>query len=455
MWVSRMKAVALAFAAVALAAPGVATAEVKLVENGGWTLSTDGRVNAFVSHVYGENRPDGLANLNWVGFNESNSPGQINAKDKLQKTRIRSGYVPSTLAFNLKKQIMENLKVSSRVEIGFQITNTDPAFIADPTWMDPRAVWLDLAGNWGSVRAGRDFGLFARGNLFMNYELGHAYGLGFPCAYERMFGGACGHVGFGTLWPDFRAQITYTTPSIADILNVSLGIFDPRTVPTYNWDQTPLPRFEGEAVANYSWKEGWGVKAWANGFHQRIGTSADIDVDNNPATMNSVRKDFHQDAYGVGGGLLGSFGPVKAGASGYMGQGMDAFVTFTFNPIYVGQGSTVPNHERKFRPTQGFLAEASVTFGNTWVMGGFGQARFDRIASDIPLDTVDAFPLVRSHTGISGGVFHRISHVVLGLDYFNAHYAFDPRRVGGVAGPTYVEVSQTVHIFNAGVTLEW
>ena len=455
MWLSRMKAVALAFAAVALAAPGVATAEVKLVENGGWTLSTDGRVNAFVSHVYGENRPDGLANLNWVGFNESKSPGQINAKDKLQKTRIRSGYVPSTLAFNLKKQIMENLKVSSRVEIGFQITNTDPAFIADPTWMDPRAVWLDLAGNWGSVRAGRDFGLFARGNLFMNYELGHAYGLGFPCAYERMFGGACGHVGFGTLWPDFRAQITYTTPSIADILNVSLGIFDPRTVPTYNWDQTPLPRFEGEAVANYSWKEGWGVKAWANGFHQRIGTSADIDVDNNPATMNSVRKDFHQDAYGVGGGLLGSFGPVKAGASGYMGQGMDAFVTFTFNPIYVGQGSTVPNHERKFRPTQGFLAEASVTFGNTWVMGGFGQARFDRIASDIPLDTVDAFPLVRSHTGISGGVFHRISHVVLGLDYFNAHYAFDPRRVGGVAGPTYVEVSQTVHIFNAGVTLEW
>ena len=455
MWLSRMKAVALAFAAVALGAPGVATAEVKLVENGGWTLSTDGRVNAFVSHVYGENRPDGLANLNWVGFNESNSPGQINAKDKLQKTRIRSGYVPSTLAFNLKKQIMENLKVSSRVEIGFQITNTDPAFIADPTWMDPRAVWLDLAGNWGSVRAGRDFGLFARGNLFMNYELGHAYGLGFPCAYERMFGGACGHVGFGTLWPDFRAQITYTTPSIADILNVSLGIFDPRTVPTYNWDQTPLPRFEGEAVANYSWKEGWGVKAWANGFHQRIGTSADIDVDNNPATMNSVRKDFHQDAYGVGGGLLGSFGPVKAGASGYMGQGMDAFVTFTFNPIYVGQGSTVPNHERKFRPTQGFLAEASVTFGNTWVMGGFGQARFDRIASDIPLDTVDAFPLVRSHTGISGGVFHRISHVVLGFDYFNAHYAFDPRRVGGVAGPTYVEVSQTVHIFNAGVTLEW
>jgi hypothetical protein len=432
-----------------------AKAEIKLVEAGGWTVSTDGRVNAFVSHVYGDNRPEGLANLNWVGFNESNSSGQVNADKKLQKTRIRSGYVPSTLAFNFRKQMHPQLKVSSRVEIGFQITNIDPAFIADPTWMDPRSVYLDLAGGWGSLRAGRDLSLYGRGNLFMNYELGHAYGLGFPCAYERMFGGACGHVGFGALWPDFRAQITYTTPSIADILAVSVGIFDPRTIPTYSWDQTPLPRFEAEATANYSWREGWGVKAWANGFHQRIGTSADIDPDMNPATMDTVRQDFTQDAYGWGGGVQANLGPVKAGVSGYGGKGMDAFVTFTFNPIYIGQGQMVPNHEREFRPMLGFLTAASVTFGNTWVMGGFGQARFDRLDTDIPIDTIDAFPLVRSHTGISGGVFHRIDHVVLGLDYFNARYAFDPRRVGTPAGPQYVEVSQTVHIFNAGVTLEW
>ena len=62
--------------------------------------------------------------------------------------------------------------------------------VANPTWMDPRAVYLDVAGNWGSVRAGRDFGLFSRGNLFMNYELGHAYGLGFPCAYATIFAGS-------------------------------------------------------------------------------------------------------------------------------------------------------------------------------------------------------------------------------------------------------------------------
>jgi len=457
MWLGRKQACALALAAVALSTPGVSSAEVKLAEAGGWTVSTDGRVNAFVSHVWGENRPDGLESLNWVGFNESNSTGQYDSDGKLRKTKIRSGYVPSTLAFNFKKQMAPQLKVSSRIEVGFQITNIDPAFIADPTWMDPRAIYLDLSGNWGSVRAGRDFSLFSRGNLFMNYEIGHAYGVGFPCAYEKMFGGACGHVGFGTLWPDFRAQLTYTTPSIFDVLQISAGVFDPRSLPTYQWDQTPLPRFEGEAVANYSWKEGWGVKAWANGFHQRIGTSADIDIDNDATTMNSVRQDFTQDAYGVGGGIMGNLGPLKLGGSGYMGQGMDAFTLMTFNPIYVGQGSMVKSHERKFRPTQGFLAEASFKFGSTWIMGGFGQARFDRVASDNPLDMVDAFPLIRSQTGISAGLFHRIDGVVLGLDYFNAHYAFDPALVSGAAGATasYVEVKQTVHIINAGVTLEW
>lgn len=452
MWVSRKQLGALLLAGLALGAPRAAKAEVKLVEAGGWTVTTDGRVNAFVSHVYGDPRPDGLANLNWVGFNESNSGGQVNAAGKLQKTKIRSGYVPSTLAFNLRKEISPNLKVSSRVEIGFQITNIDPAFVADPTWMEPRAVWLDLAGSWGSVRGGRDFSLFSRGNLFMNYELGHAYGLGFPCAYERMFGGACGHVGFGTLWPDFRAQITYTTPKIADIVQASVGVFDPRGIPTYNWDQTPLPRFEGEITANYGWRDGWGVKAWANAFHQRIGTSADI---MDPTTMQTTRKDFTQDAYGVGGGVQANLGPVKGGFSGYAGQGMDAFVVMTFNPIYVGQSSTIPSHERKFRPTKGFLGELSLTLGNTWFMGGFGQARFDRVATDIPLDTVDAFPLVRSHTGISAGVFHRFGQVVIGFDYFNAHYSFDPRRVTSGTGSKYIDVSQTVHIFNAGVTLEW
>ncbi len=461
MWVSTKKASVGALMAVAMLWPATSSAEIKLGEADGWVITTDGRVNAFVSHVWGDNRPEGLNSLNWVGFNESTVPSQATADGKLRKTRVRSGYVPSTLAFNFRKEISENLKFASRVEVGMQITNIDPSFIADPTWMDPRSVYLDVSGNWGAVRAGRDFSLFPRQNLFMNYEIGHAYGLGFPCAYEKVFGGACGHVGFGTLWPDFRAQITYTTPSIADIVNVSFGVLDPRAIPTYDWLQTPLPRFEAEAVANISWREGWGIKIWANGFQQTIGTTGGVDQDGDATTTaDVVQKDFTQNAYGFGGGLQANLGAVKAGVSGYSGQGMDGFTTFTFNPIYISlaseaNGREVKNYERVFRTTRGFLAQASVKFGETWVMGGFGQARFDRMALDTPYTVPAAAPLLRTQTGISAGVFHRISHMVLGLDYFNAHYAFDPRNVGDATTAKYVDVKQTVHIVNGGVTLEW
>ncbi len=444
-------------AAVTLGVTGAANAEVPLGEALGWAVSVDGRVNSFISHVWGDNRPAGLDNLNWVGFNESNSGGQADSNNELRKTRIRSGYVPSTLGFNFRKAVSDDLQVAARVELGIQITTTDPAFIADPTWMEPRSVYLDISGAWGSVRAGRDMSLFSRGNLYMNYELGHAYGVGFPCAYEKVFGGACGHVGFGTLWPDFRAQMTYSTPKFADIFQISAGVFDPRTVPTYNWDQTPLPRFEGEAVASSGGgEEGWGVKAWANGFWQTVGTSVEIE---DPETMELARQDFSQDAYGVGGGIQGALGPVKAGFSGYMGQGMDAFMTFTFNPIAVGQGNLPNRSERRFRKTRGFLAEASVTFGSTWVMGGFGRAMLSRDDTDAPIDTLEAPPLIRTQTGISAGLFHRIEHVVLGIDYFNARYGFDARLTdpdqSGPLEPEYVDSKQVVQILNAGVTLEW
>jgi hypothetical protein len=436
-------------ASLALGWTSAAKAEVKLAEAGGWTVSTDGRVNAFVSHVYGDQRPPGLDNLLWVGFNEEPQVSQANSKDKLQRTKIRSGYVPSTLAFNFKKQMLPQLKVASRVEVGIQITNIKPVEIADPTWMDPRSVYLDLSGGWGSLRAGRDLSLFPRSNLFMNYEIGHAYGLGFPCAYQAMYGGACGHVGFGTLWPDFRAQMTYTTPNIGDVFQWSVGIFDPRAIVVYQWLQTPLPRVETEAVANYSWQQGWGIKAWANGMWQQIGTTADVDM--NAATTND-RTDHTQHAYGVGGGLQAALGPVKAGFAGYMGKGMDAFVTFTFNPIFMDLAAGSQGHERRFRPTKGYLAQASVTFGDTWVMGGFGQALLDRMSTDRPISDPMAFPLLRSQTGISGGIFHRIEQVVLGLDYFNARYGFDPRAI---MPNVFVDVKQVIHIFNAGITLEW
>jgi hypothetical protein len=139
---------------------------------------------------------------------------------------------------------------------------------------------------------------------------------------------------------------------------------------------------------------------------------------------------------------------------------MDGFMTFTFNPISVGQGSLPNRSLRRFRKSSGFLAEASFTLGSTWIMGGFGRALLDRDETDAPIETLEAAPLIRRQTGISAGLFHRIDSVVVGIDYFNASYAFDarftdPDRSAGPLPPTFVDSKQTVHIVNSGVTLEW
>src|SRR3954447_18178466 len=105
MGLRRKQTAAVALATAAFVWPLAVRAEVKLGEADGWVVTTDGRVNAFITHVWGDNRPAGLENLNWVGFNESGSGGQANADGKLNKTRIRSGYVPSTLAFNFRKEM--------------------------------------------------------------------------------------------------------------------------------------------------------------------------------------------------------------------------------------------------------------------------------------------------------------------------------------------------------------
>lgn len=458
MWLRNSRLGAWMVAAALLAVSGSAAAEIKLVEGNGWMVSTDGRVNGFVSHVWGDDRPAGLESLPWVGFNETGDSGQADANGKLRKTRVRSGFMPSTFAFNVQREITKTLKLSARIEIGIQIANTDPTFIADPTWMEPRSAYLLLEGRWGSFKAGRDLSLFPRGHLLMNYELGHGYGVGFPCAYEKVFGGACGHVGFGILWPDFRAQLTYSTPVFGDIFQVSVGIFDPRTVPTYNWTNTPLPRVESEATAKYNFREGWGFKAWGNSSWQQVGIGVDTTVPDTSPPQVTGRKLYTQSAYGVGGGVIGYLGPVKIGGSAYTGKGMDAFEFLTFNPIFVSRLSSLPNEQRRFRPTRGFLGEASVTIGSTWVMGGIGQAQLDRMASDTPIDTPNEPPLLRTQTGISAGIFHRIDAFVLGIDYFNAHYGFDARVVQQPAGSGPISVvnsKQVIHALNAGATFEW
>jgi hypothetical protein len=135
---------------------------------------------------------------------------------------------------------------------------------------------------------------------------------------------------------------------------------------------------------------------------------------------------------------------------------MDAFSIMTFNPIYVSLAARP--EELEFRPSSAFLVQGTYQLGDSWVSLGYGKTMLERLDTDGDPSTPDSPPLLRSQTGISAGLYHRIGQVVLGLDYFNAHYGFDARLVTNPAVPGTTigeENEQTVHTLNGGVTLEW
>ena len=457
-----------------------AKAAVELVDADGWQASVDGRVNAFVTHTFGDERPEETG-ANWIGFNESD----INPSGNIRRTRIRSGMFPSFIGFNFKKTT-ESLTFSSRVEVGFQITNTVPSASPDLTeaWIQPRNVWLDVAGDFGSLRAGRSFGLFGRSNIVMNVVLGQNYGVGFPCANFFIQGGSCGHVGYGVIWPDFTAQISYATPKIADSFQFNIGVFDPRSAVLAAFEgetfiDIELPRFEAEATFDIA-SDGFSLKAWAGAFWQRVGATAEVtQVD--PLTGETIIDPIsgddvtafenpQLDSWGVGGGVMAEFGDLSVGLTGHTGAGLDAFIILPFNPVIIGT-ATEPDVVPTLRDSIGYLAMARYNFGDAWISLGYGQALLDRVDGDPGLTVPDQNAVLREQTGISAGIYYRVGQVIFGIDFFNADYKFDDRVVTDETGlsqqfafdpnldenvPVLVEpLSQNINFLSAGVTMEW
>jgi hypothetical protein len=94
-------AVAVVFAA--LTWQSRAVCEVPLAEANGWKVSTDGRVNAFISVARGTGIPEGQSDV--VGTITKDTK---DTNDEIRSTRIRNGFMTSILGFGVAKQVSED-----------------------------------------------------------------------------------------------------------------------------------------------------------------------------------------------------------------------------------------------------------------------------------------------------------------------------------------------------------
>lgn len=418
--------------------------EVSIGERGGWKLTTDGRVNAFVSVDRGDGIPEGQPDF--VGTVTKDRTKDV--EGNIRGTRIRNGFLSSILAFELSNQVSKNLKVSARVGLWLNSSSGRTKNNIGP--VDPRELYGKLEGPWGSLLGGSHLALFGRGGIMVDYHIAHNYGLGYPCQIEDASGGACGMSGFGAIFPGFEPGFVYTTPNLGGF-ELAVGAYDPATVGLGQLNRAPWPRAEAEASFSVPNR----FRVFASGFWQLLeGTITNPD----PMKVAGPLIDINATAQGVQGGLMVTLGPLMVGGAAFTGQGMSPMMALDENQASFSPASGIP---RKSRGGFG-LAAVMLDALRLKLAGGAGVFQLDKTPDDpAPVDAMGtpANPqLLKQNVGYTIGLYHSTGPVHFALEYFRAEHTLHAFGMADPNDPTVVyaiQPRQAVNFVNAGFTVVW
>jgi hypothetical protein len=253
--------------------------------------------------------------------------------------------------------------------------------------IDMRQVYLTVGGTWGQLLVGRELGLFNRQNILTDQTLFGvgATGNGTP---GDGFGTTLGRIGFGYIYPNFRAQITYSTAA-GKPAQFSIGVFEAASVGDYKFTQTP--RLEAEFV--YS---GSSFKGWLGGTVQ--------------STKNAPTGGQSMAGYGGSGGLRYQGKVFSLTASGYGGKGIGTTLYGIGGSADNGAGSD------DARKSYGFIGQATFSPQNSkiTIAGSYGSSYLEQANSD-------PVKFKTENTLVSGGLYYQATKslkVVAEFDYW-------------------------------------
>ncbi len=349
-----MKRLTLLLLGLALGVSATAGAQgLTMQMSNGWAFQFSGNVNAF-----------------WV-FSKVNNSGPANSS-------VRTGLLPAFATFEARgKEAGMNLAV----HFGFapQIQN---AGVHDQfgTQIDMRQVYLTIGMKNGSqILAGRELALFSRQNILNDMTL---FGVGAVGIGGGQAGGTtAGRIGYGYLYPNFNAQVTYSTkPGQAQL---SIGAFQPSIILGSAYNVTKIPRLETEFT--YNQKSGKNsYMFWVGGLWQ--------------STSNAATGGNTVSSFGGTAGVRAGMSDLSVVVNGYIGKGLGT--TFTFSAI--GGGGVAANGT-DLRKSDGGIVQVTYKVGpKTTVGGSYG---FSRLVND---QTGDGNTAVRSNVySYTAGIYHQ------------------------------------------------
>jgi hypothetical protein len=335
-----MKRVALLCMGLALGAAQAAEAQLTMQMSNGWTFSFAGNVNAFLTYEsFGDDGETGGVIVPTAGESE---------------TRIRTGLLPAFAVFDAKGK---EGNTDLGVHFGFapQINCATGVHDCFGAQIDMRQVFLTVGGTWGQILAGRELGLFQRQNILTDQTL---FGVGATGSTgdpgDGSGGGTTlGRIGFGYIYPQFKAQMTYSTVA-GRPFQLSVGLFEAATNGPYS--KTEIPRVEAEGVWTAA---GGNTKVWVGGTAQS---------NKNPLNDESAS------AFGASGGVRFGSSTFSLTGSGYFGKGLGT--TLLFNGGSCTGGTCGANGGDDLRDSYGFIGQVTFTPANSkvTVAGSYGSS---------------------------------------------------------------------------------
>jgi hypothetical protein len=358
-----------------MGAANAAEAQLTMQMSNGWSFTFGGNVNAFL--VYEKPSDNALPTV---------TPGGIVAAGGEGATRIRTGLLPAFAVFDAKgKEGNTDLGVHFGFAPQIQCGAAAGQVLHDcfGAQIDMRQVYLTVGGSWGTILAGRELGLFGRQNILTDQTL---FGIG---ATGGQFSGGTtlGRIGFGYIYPQFKAQMTYSTAA-GRPFQLSIGLFDPASNPPYNTIE--LPRVEAEGV----WASG-NTKVWVGGLVQNNGTGGGVDT---KAT-----------SWGGTGGVRFGNPTFSLTASGYYGKGLGTTLLYTLGNGTGGAGTGGDD----LRKSMGGIGQVTFTPSNSkvTVAGSWGISILENADGEADFKTKNWLA--------SGGIYYQATKSLKAVGEFN------------------------------------
>ena len=265
----------LAVAGAVLSAASIANAGI-IIPAGDWTVDINGNVNAFANWT----SSDKAKGATFLGNLASGEDGTGEGS----QVGINTGLLPSWLGFTGTTR-QNDVDVS--FTISFQPNASDNAAAGDVKTPLNRQAFVTFGDkSWGSVKLGKDLGIFAGQAILNDMTL---LGVG---AGANTSGGSTtlGGIGSGYIYPAWKGQITYTTPNMNGF-TATIGITNPNqgqfgdgnatvaaavgsaasTVATELYQD----RFGIEGQLQYEWTGDVAGKVWASGATYDVTAGAD------------------------------------------------------------------------------------------------------------------------------------------------------------------------------------